>query len=100
MLADAISENSTIEIGFVVLIVSGFVGGIWKVVSSLSNLDHRLDLLQQAMELRFQRLETHAKDDSRLTRVEFRAWVHEFQAANPALKVPSPDFDSPRRKDA
>ncbi len=99
LLADVLNEHSTVEIGFVILIAGGFVGGIWKVVSSLSSLDHRIDLLQQAMELRFQRLEIHAQDDTRLTRAEFRAWVHEFVAANPTLKIPSPDIDSPRRKD-
>lgn len=99
MLADVLNEHSTIEVGFVILLVGGFVGGIWKVVSSLTNLDHRIDLLQQAMELRFQRLELHAQDDTRLTRSEFRAWIHEFAASNPSLKIPSPDLDSPRRKD-
>lgn len=95
MLADTISPDTPIQIGLVVTAIGSFVGGALWIQKALTRFQHALDLFKLEVNQRLTSLED--RTGGRVTRGEFRAWIHEFRALNPTIKIP--DFDGNHPKD-
>lgn len=89
MLADTITPETPIQIGMVVAAVGSFMGGALWIQRSMTRFQHALELFKLEVQQRLASLED--KSGGKLTRAEFRAWIHELRASNPNLKIP--DFD-------
>lgn len=91
LIVEVIGESTPVTIGFVVAMVGGFVGGIWKTVSAFKDLgsridnthektNHRLDLLEQSLGARMSALEN--RPHGYVPKSVMRAWISAMRAAN------------------
>lgn len=96
MFAETITADTPIQIGLVVTVIGSFVGGALWIQKALTRFQHSLDLFKLEVHNRLTALED--RTGGRVTRSEMRAWIHEFRALNPGMKIPDIDGDT-RPKD-
>lgn len=91
MFAETITSETPIQIGLVVTVIGSFVGGALWIQKALTRFQHSLDLFKLEVHNRLTALED--RTGGRMTRAEMRAWIHEFRALNPGIKIPDIDAD-------
>lgn len=86
--AGAISQNTTVRLGLVILVL-GTVGGIgWNLMSTLKDLQHSVERNSEVLEDLAGSLRTM---DARVwTYAEMSAWVQLLGARNKSLDIPAP----------
>ena len=80
MISEVITESTPMALGLVVTVVGGFGGGIWKIVSSLTRVDHRLDMMEQSLGLRMESLEK--RPHGFVSKSALRDWISAMRSAN------------------